>query len=420
MRIVLESAQLITGDGSPPIHNAAVIIEDDLIVYAGYADADLCHPGDLIIKLGDSSILPGLIDTHVHITNDGGANNSKAAIRNGLESPAELALRGYSNAHKSLQSGYTTLRSVHSPMYVDVAVRNSINEGRIIGPRLFVSGQGLCITGGHMDKSIFPDHVSVVGRVGVCDTPECFRQAVRHHVKHKVDLIKINSDVGSMRDPSVPSRLEMSFEEMKAACDEAHHFGLKVASHTAGGVPIEVALEAGVDTIEHGHWLTARAIELMIENDAFYVPTLIVNSKNFDYDQITLGASDESWAWVTRAFEAKWDSLTRAKAAGVKIATGSDAGFLVEHGENAAELEELVKGGFTPLEAIQAATETSADLLGLKQQIGTIQKGKKADVIVCESDPLADITALQNEKLISYVIRDGVILKSPASHLSQR
>lgn len=413
MRKVFTAGQMIIGDGSPPIPNAAVIVENDRIVFAGEADAAAQEPDDTVIDLGDASILPGLIDTHVHITNDGGAGNSKAAIRNGLESPAELALRGYSNAYRSLQFGYTTLRSVHSPMYVDVALRNSINEGRNIGPRLLVSGQGLCITGGHMDKAMFPEHVSVVGRVGVCDTPEGFRQAVRQHMKHKVDLIKINSDVGSLRDPSAPSRQEMSFEEMKAACDEAHHFGLPVASHTSGGVPIEEALKAGVDTIEHGHWLTERAIELMLERGAFYVPTLIVNSKNFDYDQETLGASDESWAWVTRAFEAKWDSLTRAKDAGVKIAAGSDAGFLVEHGENAEELEELVKGGFTPLEAIQAATATSADLLGLKDQIGTLKQGMKADIIVCADDPLADITVLQQEQKITHVLRDGLVVKSP-------
>lgn len=413
MRTKLIAGQIIVGDGSSPIPNAAVIVEDDRIVFAGKASDSDEAPVDKVVDLGDATILPGLIDTHVHITNDGGVGNSKAAIRNGLESPAELALQGYSNAYRSLQFGYTTLRSVHSPMYVDVAIRNSINQGRNIGPRLLVSGQGLCITGGHMDKSMFPEHVSVVGRVGVCDTPEGFRQAVRQHMKHKVDLIKINTDVGSLKDPSRPSRQEMSFEEMKAACDEAHHFGLRVASHTSGGVPIEEALKAGVDTIEHGHWLTERAIELMLEREAFYVPTLIVNSKNFDYDQETLGASDESWEWVTRAFEAKWDSLTRAKEAGVKIAAGSDAGFLVNHGENAEELEELVKGGFTPLEAIQAATETSADLLGLKHEIGTVQAGKKADIIVCASDPLSDITVLQRESLITHVIRDGLTVKSP-------
>jgi imidazolonepropionase-like amidohydrolase len=334
-------------------------------------------------------------------------------LAGGPQSFTDSALAGYANALKSLHSGYTTLRDLHAPGYADVAVRNSIRSGRLPGPRLLVCGQGLCITGGHMDKLRYPQHVSAEGRIGVCDTPHGFRQAVRQHVKMGVDLIKINSDGGSMLDPEKPWKQEMSFEEMKAACDEAHKFGLHVAAHTAGGPPIEDAILAGVNTIEHGHWLTDRAIDLMLEHDAYYVPTLIVNSKNFDYDRETFGVSEQSWRWLQAAYDAKWGSLERAHKAGVKIAAGSDAGFLVNHGENAAELEEMVKGGLTPMQAIWAATRTAAELLGLQQEIGVLSPGKVADLLVVAGDPLADIQILQQSDKITHVFKGGKMVKEP-------
>jgi imidazolonepropionase-like amidohydrolase len=204
----------------------------------------------------------------------------------------------------------------------------------------------------------------------------------------------------------------MSFDEM-AACQEAHKFGRHVAAHTAGGPPLEDAVRAGVDTVEHGHWLTDRAIDLMLQRGAFYVPTLIVNTRIFAYDREALGVSEPMWRWLQLAYEAKWDSLQRAHAAGVKIAAGSDAGFLVDHGANAAELEELVKGGLSPMEAIQAATRTAAELLGLQPEIGVLASGKAADIIVVDGDPLADVTLLRARARIAYVLVKGRVVKRP-------
>ncbi|MEZ4831121.1 MAG: amidohydrolase family protein [Caldilineaceae bacterium] len=352
--------------------------------------------------------MPGLIDVHVHITADGGSVSMSAVLAGGPQSFTDSALAGYANALHSLRCGYTTLRDLHAPGYADVAVRNAINSGRLAGPRLLVCGQGLCITGGHMDKLRYPQHVTAAGRVGVCDTPDCFRQAVRQHIKMGVDLIKINSDGGSVRNPKAPWKQEMTFDEMKATCDEAHRFGLHVAAHTAGGPPVEEAILAGVNTIEHGHWLTDRAIDLMLEHNAYYVPTLIINTKNFDYDRETLGVSPDGWRWLQWAYDAKWDSLDRARKAGVKIAAGSDAGFLLNHGENAAELEEMVKGGFTPMQAIHAATRTAAELLGLQDEIGVLKPGHRADLLLLDGDPTVDITILQRTDKIVQVWREGV------------
>ena len=414
MTIVIEADQMLVGDGSPPVPNAAVVIDENRIAYAGPAAGAPRDPSAHVIQAAPGgTILPGLIDVHVHITNDGGAGKTAAVLGDAFEAAADLAMRGYANALVSLRAGYTTLRNLHAPLFADVAVRDAINAGRLEGPRLIVCGQGLCVTGGHMDRGNLADHVAVSGRIGVCDTPDEFRRAVRQMAKRNVDFIKINSDVGSMLDPAAPYVAEMSFAEMEAACAEAHRLGLHVAAHTAGGPPIEAALEAGVDTIEHGHWLTDRAIALMLERGAAYVPTLIVNSRNFAYTREELSVSERSWRWLQAAYDAKWGSLERAHAAGVTIAAGSDAGFLVNHGENACELEELVKGGFTPNEAIRAATSAAAKLLGLGEEIGTLESGKLADVIVVAGDPLADITILQRLDCITHVLKDGRVVKAP-------
>lgn len=411
MQVVIQGGQVIDGRGGEPLRDAVVVIDGQRISYVGPGAGASWSPDARIINLPGATVLPGLIDVHVHLMNDGGPAAKNTVLGGYPGSAGTLTLRGYSNGLRALNAGYTTLRDLHAPYTTSIDLRNEIASGRVVGPRLRVCGQGLCITGGHMDKTTLPD--SVTGRVGVCDTPEGFRQAVRYWIKMGADLIKLNSDVGSRRDPDAPWVQEMSFEEMAAACSEAHKFGRHVAAHTAGGPPIEEAILAGVDTIEHGHWLTDRAIELMVKHGTYYVPTLIVNSKNFDYDPETLGASEESWDWLRRAYDAKWESLERARAAGVKIATGSDAGFLVDHGENAYEMVELVKGGLTPMEAIQAATKTAAELLGLGDQIGTLEAGKLADVIVVDGDPLVDVSVLTQTERITYVLKEGHLVKSP-------
>ncbi|HEX5498690.1 MAG TPA: amidohydrolase family protein, partial [Thermomicrobiales bacterium] len=202
--ILIACGQLIDGASPEPIRDAAVLVDGERIVYAGPAN-ELERPADVdVLHRPGGTVMPGLIDAHVHLTNDGGAGRAQTVLGDSVASPAELALQGYANARKSLDAGYTTLRNLHAPGYVDVALRDAIASGRLEGPRLVVSGQGLCITGGHMDQTVWPDHVRVEGRVGVCDTPEGFRQAVRQHVKVGVDCIKINSDVGAMVDEAAP------------------------------------------------------------------------------------------------------------------------------------------------------------------------------------------------------------------------
>jgi imidazolonepropionase-like amidohydrolase len=301
------------------------------------------------------------------------------------------------------------MRSLASPAYVDVALRDAIEEGFVEGPRLVVAGQGLSITGGHMDENNWSPDVAVAGRTGVCDGPWEGRKAVRTQCKRGVDLIKINAcSAGvSMYTVDPPWVEEMTYEEMEAICDEAHKLLRRVAAHTSGGPGITNAIRAGVDTLEHAHWLSDEQIELMAARGTYYVPTLIVNSRAVALGPDQPGLSKQAWSWLVKANDDKWSSLERAKKAGVKIVPGSDAGFQVFHGENACELEELVKGGFTPMEAIIAATRVAAECLDRSREVGTLEVGKLADLVIVAGDPLADITILQNAAQIAAVYKGG-------------
>jgi imidazolonepropionase-like amidohydrolase len=297
---------------------------------------------------------------------------------------------------------------------VDVALRNAIDSGIVNGPRLRVSGQGLTITGGHMDSPMWAPEVSISGRTGVCDGPWGCRQAAREQIKRGVDLIKVNAAVSRYSTDythTEPFHQEMTYEEMAAICEEAHWAGMTVAAHAHGGEGITDGLRAGLDSIEHAPWLTDEQIDMMAENGVFYVPTLTVHTFLKELGQETIGMPDGAWNWLLRVCDDRWDTLERAKKAGVKIATGTDAGFFVEHGDNAFELEDLVRGGFSPMEAIQAATGLAAECMNMNQEIGTIEAGKYADLVVVDGDPLSDISILRDADRIVQVYKGGVTVK---------
>jgi imidazolonepropionase-like amidohydrolase len=208
-----------------------------------------------------------------------------------------------------------------------------------------------------------------------------------------------------------PYGQEMTYDEIAAVVEVAHWLQRRVTAHTSGGSGITDAIRAGVDSLEHAHWLSDEQIEMMVERGTFYVPTLYVNSRSVALSSQEIGVSDAEWAWLSRVNEEKWDTLQRAKSAGVRIAVGTDAGFVVRHGENACELEELVHGGFTPMEALMAATWVAAQCVGLERDLGTIEAGKYADLVVVDGDPLADIRILQEKSKITQVYKGGQPMK---------
>lgn len=408
--IIIKAGSLIDGYSSEPKAGMAVVIDGETIKQVAPLDELDIQDGAEIIDAGQMTVMPGMVDCHVHVHTPGGPDDNYS-INALKEFQGTLALRAYSYVLKDLEMGFTALRSLSSPAYVDVALKKAIREGTLFGPTLMVSGQGISVTGGHMDKAEWSPDVFVSGRTGVGDGPWGCRKAAREQLKRGADLLKINPCGGSIHNLEAPWHQEMTYEEMAAICEEAHWAGKRVAAHTSGGPGLTDALRAGIDSVEHGPWLDDEQIELMLKRNVFYTPTLSTNSRGIAMGKESIQSSDEEWAWLMKNDEDKWISLDKAKKAGVKIVTGTDAGFWIYHGENAVEMVELVKGGFTPMEAIQAATRVGAECLGLEKKIGTIEQGKMADLVIVAGDPLKDITVLQKAENIHQVLKSGKKVK---------
>lgn len=386
-RVAYSAKWIIDGTSRGPLENAAIVVDGSDIVEVSKVSE---LPQDLhIIDLGESTLLPGLIDCHVHLPFDGSPD--PVAVFMSLSTP-QATLRALKHATKALEMGITTVRDVSTPYGISIALRDMVDAGEVVGPRILSAGTHICITGGHGS------------RFGVeVDSPQEMRKAVRAQFKAGADFIKLMGTGGvySMGLKEAPDQVQLQPDEMRAATEVAHGFGRRVASHSEGERGIRVALDAGVDTIEHGNHLTEELAHQMVEQNAFLVPTVGAFRNS-------VGRTDINHEYVIKSIdlaEASETALNTAREIGVKVACGTDRGtamqmpwsrhYLVE------EIEYLVKfGGFSPMQAVQSATAVGAEALDIDSYVGTLAPGKKADFIAVSGNALMDLGLLKRPTLV--------------------
>lgn len=398
----LVGGTVIDGTGAT-IPDAAVIIEGDRIVTVGQSAAISIPPEAERIDVTGRTILPGLHDCHVHC-NTAGLPDPMSDLRQTIPF---LALQGAANAFRSLRAGFTALRDASARGGADIAVRDAIESGLITGPRMQVSGAGLSITGGHGDVAAgWPPEFAICGYEVVDGTDEA-RKAARRQLRAGADVLKVAATGGVLSVGDNPLARGMTIEEMAVVVEEGLNVGKITMAHAQGSGGIRNAILAGVKSIEHGCFLTEEIIELMLERDVFYVPTLVA-----PYYIVTNGIEAGIPAYAvekaTAAHETHLINFRRAYEAGVKIAMGTDAGTPFNfHGENAFELVLMVRSGMPVMDALITATARGAELMGWADRLGTIEPGKLADLLVVDGDPLIDIEVLTRPESIVQVIKDG-------------
>ncbi|MGI8402172.1 MAG: amidohydrolase family protein [Gemmatimonadaceae bacterium] len=404
---VLRAARMIDGTGAPTVSNAAIIVTDDRIVAAGPASSIAVPTGARVIDVGDVTLLPGFIDAHTHIIGRtlGDPLADLAVVK---DYASYGAIIGVANARNTLMAGFTSIRVLGSSNFDDMALRQAITDGRVIGPRMENAGHAIGITGGHCDENGYRPGLLQLGPIdGVADGPEQIRSAVRNQVKAGADVIKMCATGGVLSEGDAVGATQYTYEEMKALVDEATQLGRKVAAHAHGTDGIKIAVRAGVTSIEHGSFLDEEGARMMAQRGTFLVPTLMASEtvERFAKNGVLKGLrADKALA----AAAAMRKGVRIAVANHVQIALGTDAG-VIPHGSNAHEFALMVDwGGLTPMAALTAGTMNGARLLGWDSKVGSLSAGKLADIVAVPGDPLADIHATER---VSFVMKGGVIYK---------
>jgi imidazolonepropionase-like amidohydrolase len=410
--VLVQAGQLLDRPGHPARGPSTIVIRDGRVVEvrSGHAGADLAEfAGAEVIDLRSRFVLPGLIDSHVHLTSDTGG--VAAQLEQVQLSPAAKAYNALVNARKTLAAGFTTVRNLGDRDGVTLALRDAVRAGKVAGPTIVDAGASISTTAGHMDAALgFRDDLrdALDRDENLCDGADACRRAVRLQVARGVDVIKIATTGGVNSRIGAGLGQQMFDDEVQAIVATAHLYGKKVAVHAHGADGVKVALAAGVDSIEHGTVFDDECLELFRRSGAYYVPTLSTVNGYLE----RLAADPNAYSPAVRA-KVDWrikvtgESLRKAVPRGVKIAFGTDAG-VSKHGRNADEFELMVKYGMTPAQALAAATVNAADLLGLAAEVGTLEPGKRADLIAVDGDPLGDVTVL---KRVPFVMKDGVVFK---------
>ena len=403
-RTLIYCGTLIDGATDTPRTQVTVSVEKNKIVgiESGYTRQ---NSGDVVIDLKNKTVLPGLMDMHVHLSQE---------IRRGrdvdrfLLNPADVALQAAYYAKITLMAGFTTVRDAGGENVI--ALRNAVNRGILPGPRIYAAGRAIATTGGHADptNSYRRDLMGDPGPMdGVINGADEARKAVRQRYKEGSDVIKITATGGVLSLAKDGKGPQFTDEEARAICETARDYGLQVMAHAHGAEGMKRAIRAGVSSIEHGTYMDDEAIELFKQKGTYLVPTIIAGKSTADSAQIMgyFSAIVRPKALTTGLVIQA--TFGKAYKAGVKIAFGTDAGVFA-HGKNAKEFEYMTEAGMPAMKAIQSATASAAQLLGVLNEVGTIEKGKMADIIAVDENPLQNIKSLQN---VTFVMKDGIVYK---------
>jgi imidazolonepropionase-like amidohydrolase len=405
---IIHAGRLIDGKSGEPRSEVSIVIEEGRIarVEAGYKAP---QKDDKLISLRDYTVMPGLMDMHTHLMSQ---HSKDSYTERFFMDQADYALRSTVHARRTLMAGFTTVRDLGDNGVNSVALRKAINEGWVPGPRIFTSGKSLATTGGHADptNALRGDYRRDPGPLeGVINGPDDARKAVRQRYKDGADLIKLTATGGVLSLAASGQNPQFTDEELEAVVAAAKDYGMTVAVHAHGTEGMKRAVIAGVDSIEHGTFMTDEVMQLMIERGTYWVPT------NMAGEWVAEKAKEPGYfpeivrpkaAAIGPAIR---ETFKKAHAAGVKIAFGTDSGVST-HGENAREFELMVEGGMPPMKAIQAATLEAARLLRVEDRLGTIEEKKLADVVAVEGNPLEDIGAMHK---VVFVMKEGVVYKQP-------
>lgn len=398
---VIHAGTLIDTQAGTTKDNQYIIIEGGVIkdvlserdFRRSNLDADL-------IDLSNMTVLPGLSDSHVHLTSDAKIHGYKRLTR----STPRAAITGVMNAKRTIEAGFTTVRNLGAPDFSDVALRDAITDGDIPGPRVIPAGRAIGITGGHCDNNLLPfAYKDVAG--GVADGPWAVRAKVRENKKYGAEVIKFCGTGGVLSKGTSIGSQQFTAEEMEAIVDEAHQLGMKVAVHAHGEQGIRTAIKAGVDSVEHSSLISDKGIELALENGTILSMDIYVSDYILSEGEAA-GILPESLEKERQVGRAQRERFKAAVEAGVPIAFGSDAG-VYDHGLNGRQFAYMVEWGQTPMQAIQSATIINAELFGLVGQIGVISPGAVADIIAVEENPLENVKALED---VDFVMKGGKII----------
>jgi imidazolonepropionase-like amidohydrolase len=403
----VQAGTLIAEPGRPAEARRTVVVREGKVV-AVLAGFPAAPSGTQVIDLKDATVLPGLIDSHVHITSELGPNSRLSEV---TKEESDWTLDGLVYAQRTLQAGFTTIADLGAGDggHAIFALRDAIASGRVQGPRIIASGSAISATGGHGDVHGYRDDIMhVMGRENICDGADDCRRATREMVRRGADIIKVTATGGVLSNTAAGLGQQLFDDELKAIADTAHALGRKVTAHAHGEAGINAALRAGFDSIEHGTYLSDASIALFRQSGACLVPTVLAG---VTVTEMARRGGTLTPAQAAKALEVGPRMLAmarRAHEAGICVAFGTDSG-VSPHGQNARELELMVQAGFSPAEALRSATVVAATHFGLESEIGTLAPGKAADLIAVRGDPLSDIAVMRD---VRFVMRAGTVARA--------